>query len=600
MLPRTKLMRTPFGRSAARFIGFCLFVLLLLLLFDAIALPASAPRKILLLHSQEHETAPFADFEEAFRRYVGKESPGGVQFYEVSVQTDQGTDQETVLNYALSRFRKEPPALIVPLGGPAAAFAQKNRMRLFPSTPMLLAAVDYRHLANAVLTNNETAVAMNHDPAAAVENIFRILPETTNLFVVIGNSELERFWRRALEGELERFRPRITIEWGSDLSFAEMLKRCAALPSHSAILYGLLNVDAAGVVHTGPGVLADLHSIANAPLFGLQGSQMGRGIVGGPLLSMEELGRDTADVALRILKGESPASIHSQVHTAGLQSYDWRELRRWNIDESRLPPGSVLNFREPTLWQRYKWHVVVIATVGFAQLLLIFALVTNLVKRRRAEEVARGLGKQLLQAEENERARVARELHDDVTQRLARLAIDASGLRYEQDSAARDAITLEVRDEIVRLSEDVHALAYKTHPALLQRLGLADSLRLECERFSRQKSIDVSVNVEQLPAEIPHDTALCLVRITQEALTNVGRHARSKSAEVSLRTASNGLELMVVDTGVGFDGKTPVRLGLASMQERVRLLKGNLTIDSRPDHGTRVRAWVPCEKNGAK
>src|SRR5678816_2142351 len=120
------LMRTSFGRSAARFIGFCLCVPLLLLLFDAIALPAPQPRKILLLHSQEHETAPFADFEEAFRKYVGQESSDGVQFYEVSVQTDQGTDQEALLSYTLWRFRKEPPALIVPLGGPAAEKKKKN------------------------------------------------------------------------------------------------------------------------------------------------------------------------------------------------------------------------------------------------------------------------------------------------------------------------------------------------------------------------------------------------------------------------------------------------------------------------------------------
>ena len=263
-------------------------------------------------------------------------------------------------------------------------------------------------------------------------------------------------------------------------------------------------------------------------------------------------------------------------------------------------PNSVLSFREPTAWQRYKWHIVVTATVGIAQLLLIIALVTNLVKRRRAEEVARRLGKQLLQAEESERARVAHELHDDVTQRLARIAIDTSVLPSEQNPAARDAITREVRDEIVRLSEDVHALAYKMHPSLLQQLGLADSLRAECERFSRQQGIDVSVKVENIPAQIPTDTALCLVRVTQEALTNVGRHAQSKTAEVSLRMASNGLELMVSDAGVGFDGKVPVRLGIASMQERVRLLKGQLSVDSLPEHGTRVRAWVPCEQNGTK
>jgi signal transduction histidine kinase len=600
-------MRTSSGRrqcskirTAVRLAGLSLCVLLLPLLFAEIAVPAPEARRILLLHSEEHETAPFSVFEEAFRRHVGKHSPGGVDFYEVSLQSDEGGDQEALLSYALWRFRKQAPAIIVPIGGPAAKFAQKHRSRLFPSSPMLLSAVDHRHVANATLTGNDAVVAVKNDPAVAVENILRVLPETTNLFVVIGNSELDRFWRSVLERELEPFRSRLTIEWWNDLSFAEMLKRCAVLPARSAILYALMNTDAAGVAHTEAEALADLHSVANAPLFGVQSSQMGQGIVGGPLMSMEDLGHNTAEIALRILNGESPANIQAQVHTPGPPSYDWRELRRWKIDESRLPPGSLLNFREPTLWQRYKWHVVVTATVGIAGLLLIIALITNLVKRRRAEEVARSLGRQLLDAAESERARVARELHDDVSQRLARLAIEASGIPFEQNPAARDAITREVRDEIVRLGEDVHALAYKMHPALLQRLGLADSLRAECERFARQTSIDLSVNVEEIPAQIPHDTALCLVRVTQEALTNVSRHARSKTAEVSLRMASNGLELTVSDAGIGFNGKAPVRLGLASMQERVRLLKGKLTVDSRPDHGTRVRAWVPCEESDAK
>jgi len=406
---------------------------------------------VLLLHSLEHESAPFSVFEESFRRHLGKHSPEGVQFYEVSLQSGEGADQEPVLGYALSRFGKQAPDLIVPIGGLAAKFAERNRPRLFPSTPMLLAAVDDRHLENAVLTDNDTVVAVRHVPARVVENILSILPETTNIFVVLGHSELERFWRTAIERDLERFRNRLTLTWANDLSFPEILKRSAALPARSAIFYALMSVDAAGIAQTEKDALADIHSVANAPLFGTQSTQMGYGIVGGPLMSMDELGRNAAQVALRILNGESPGNIKTQPQTPGPPSFDWRELRRWNIDENRLPPDSVLLFREPTLWQRYKWYVVASVTVCIVQLLLISALFTNLAKRRRAEEVARGLGRQLLQAEEGERARVARELHDDITQRLARLAIDTSGLPSEQNQAARDTMTRGVRDELVRL-----------------------------------------------------------------------------------------------------------------------------------------------------
>jgi signal transduction histidine kinase len=151
---------------------------------------------------------------------------------------------------------------------------------------------------------------------------------------------------------------------------------------------------------------------------------------------------------------------------------------------------------------------------------------------------------------------------------------------------------------LVRLSEDVHALSYRLHPALLEDLGLTAALKAECERFSRQESVSVGVKLEEIPAEIPSDTGLCLFRVTQEALRNVVRHARAPAAEVSLRPLDGGLQLAVADTGVGFDsGRQRQRpsLGLASMRERVRLLGGELDVESAPGHGTTVLAWVPLE-----
>jgi ABC-type uncharacterized transport system substrate-binding protein len=336
----------------------------LLLLFAATAVAAPPTRRVLLLHSLENESAPFTAFERAFRKNLGAQLPEGVQFSEVSLQTGQGIDhQEPVLGYALARFGEQPPDLIVSMGGPAAKFAQKQRHSLFPSTPLLFAAVDQRHLDGAVLTSNDTVVAVRHDAADAIESILNILPETKNVFVVLGNSELERFWRSALERDLERFRARLTFAWGNGLSFSEILKRSATLPTDSAIFYALMSVDSSGGVQTEEDALADLHAVANAPLFGVQSSQLGHGIVGGPLMSMEELGVNAARVAGRILGGETPGSIKTQVQTPGPPSFDWRELRRWNIDENRLPVNSVLLFTEPTFWQRYKAYVV--AGAGF-------------------------------------------------------------------------------------------------------------------------------------------------------------------------------------------------------------------------------------------
>jgi signal transduction histidine kinase len=223
----------------------------------------------------------------------------------------------------------------------------------------------------------------------------------------------------------------------------------------------------------------------------------------------------------------------------------------------------------------------------------------DITERKQAEQAARELSGRLIRAQEAERARLSRELHDDITQRLARLAIDAGRVeRGITEAGARETVR-EVRDGLMRLSEDVHLLSYKLHPALLQDLGLADALKVVCERFTRQDSIPVGVKLEGIPAGLPEDTGLCLFRVTQEALRNVARHARAKAAGVSLRRLDGGLQLAVTDSGIGFDPRQPRQkfsIGLASMQERVRLLGGELDIESAPGKGTTILAWVPLRQ----
>jgi signal transduction histidine kinase len=193
-------------------------------------------------------------------------------------------------------------------------------------------------------------------------------------------------------------------------------------------------------------------------------------------------------------------------------------------------------------------------------------------------------------------------LHDDITQRLARLAIDAGRVESGRAGAAHSETMRDIRDGLVRLSEDVHSLSYKLHPALLEDLGLEDALRAECERFSRHEKLPVEVKLEQVSAKIPSDTGICLFRVTQEALRNVARHAHARSVTVSLRQLDGGLQLAVTDTGVGFDPEQHRHrpsLGLAGMRERVRLVGGELDVDSKPGHGTAIVSWVPLKEHEA-
>jgi signal transduction histidine kinase len=190
------------------------------------------------------------------------------------------------------------------------------------------------------------------------------------------------------------------------------------------------------------------------------------------------------------------------------------------------------------------------------------------------------------------------QLHDDVTQRLAVLAIDVGRAELAAPGGAQADVMRVVREGLTRLSEDIHALAYQLHPSVLDELGLAEALQAECERLNRQSRVDLSVDLDPLPAFIGKEAALCLFRVAQEALNNVTRHAGARAASLALRQMDGGLLLAVRDDGVGFDPSSPKKgrnLGLASMRERVRLVNGRLDIESAPGRGTAIIAWVPTE-----
>ena len=200
----------------------------------------------------------------------------------------------------------------------------------------------------------------------------------------------------------------------------------------------------------------------------------------------------------------------------------------------------------------------------------------------------------LLTAHEDERRHLARELHDDLTQRLARLAIDVG--RIENTPHAPAGIQ-SIRVDLVRLSEDVHALSYRLHPSVLDDLGLVEALRTECDRASRQNALLVNAYFGDVGDSTTAGASLCLYRVAQEAVNNALRHAHATALTVKLAPVRQGLELSVSDNGRGFDPvgtQSRASLGLASMRERVRLLNGELEIRSSPGQGTTVTARVPA------
>jgi PAS domain S-box-containing protein len=222
----------------------------------------------------------------------------------------------------------------------------------------------------------------------------------------------------------------------------------------------------------------------------------------------------------------------------------------------------------------------------------------DITDRKRSEEALVSMSGRLITAQEEERTRIARELHDDLSQRMAILQIGLEQFRQGMPGISPEARQqLHTIEEAAReVSSDMHNLSYQLHPARLELLGLVTSLRGFCGEFSAQHKLTVQFVHSDIPREIPKDVTLCLYRITQEALQNVVKHSGAEEVEVELSGHSDEIDLCISDSGRGFDvesAKGVAGLGLISMRERLRPLGGQLSIESEPSHGTRIRVRVP-------
>jgi len=325
---------------------------------------------------------------------------------------------------------------------------------------------------------------------------------------------------------------------------------------------------------------------------------MGTGVVGGRVLSYEQIGRQAGEILERLFSGQ-PDWQRMPPAPASVLQVDWRQIKRWGIDPKRLPAGTEIHFRPPPLWDEHRALVATAISIFLLQTALLTGLVWQRVGRRRAEAEALTLSGRLITAHEDERRWLARELHDDITQRLAGLAIAAAKLPGSESAPMDSDPRPSIRLELVRLSDDIHDLSYRLHPSVIEDVGLVDALKAECERIARAEFIRVDVQSDRLPQGLPNEVALGIYRIAQEALRNIARHAKANLVQLSLALIDGGLRLAVSDNGAGFEsGLEPARasLGHASMRERIRLLGGKLEIRSTPGRGTTVVAWVPIPK----
>jgi PAS domain S-box-containing protein len=220
---------------------------------------------------------------------------------------------------------------------------------------------------------------------------------------------------------------------------------------------------------------------------------------------------------------------------------------------------------------------------------------------KKSQDSLRFLAGKLITAQEEERRRLAREMHDDLTQRLALLAIEAGKLETESQKydSSMHANLQEMKKKIIKLSKDIHDISRQIHPSILDDLGLVNAIKSECAAFTQREGINVEYETSNVPLSIPRNVKICIYRIIQESLRNIARHAGTDKAQVSLTCSDGNLFLTIRDNGIGFDTlHMQVRkgIGLRSIHERVRLIQGEFSVQSKPGEGTVIKVTAPFAK----
>jgi signal transduction histidine kinase len=590
--------------------------LLLLLLLSSAGLNASTKesRQVLILYSEDKAHPAHELTDQGIRTAFRSNKLFDVKVFSeyLDLSRFKGHDSATA-DYLRRKYAAVKIDAIISIYPPAFNFLMREEGKLLPGVPIVAVEIlraQAEKLERSPSRRRITGLVVGDNIAGIMDSVFRMRPGTKRVALVAGVSQADIAGEEIFRKGLKPYVGRIDLIDLTGLPMRETLSRVGSLPPDTIILYSTIFTDGAGRSFVPREALALISRAANVPVIGLYDSYLGYGIVGGPLVRFERRGSEAATFALRIMGGESPVSIPFGGEKGYANLYDWQELRRWGISEKALLPDSIVKFKPPSIWEAY-WQVVLGGALFiFIETFLIIGLLVNLRRRKQADQVIRKsqsdyqeLAGRLLTVQETERRRLARELHDDLSQRLAALAIETGFIERDLPSVpeAAAARIREIGQGLVNLSGSVHDISRRLHPSILEDLGLPDAIRSQCDGLARCEPIEVQFESRDCPPRIPLSTSLCLYRVTQESLRNIVKHARATRVSISLTGDKETIHLLIKDNGRGFDPmKVPdeIGLGLISMRERARLIQGEIFIRSQPGQGATIEIKAPL-KEGA-
>ena len=580
-----------------------LFILVLSIPFLTSFIAAQPPpRKNILVISELGETHPaIATVTREITTGLSDNHHYQIELYIESLDTETFPTEEAQREFTewiTRRYRNQKPAAIVAIGPSPIAYLTGPAQSIFPDTPIVFCGSIQEMTASPRLDSRFTGTWLHLETAKTIDVALTMFPHTRHIAVVAGSSPFDQGALAVTRTATKSFEGKFDLIYLTDLTMDDLLTKLKNLPDHTIVLYNSFFRDAAGTPFVNAtAALPMVANAANVPVFGMSDSYLGHGIVGGDLLSFVEQGRIATRIVSSILDGKKPNEIPTST-APSVYMFDWKQLRRWKLKESTLPVGSVVYFHEWSFWERTWWIWVTSLSIILGLVILTAYLLRSRRQLRLARDAQLEMSGLLINAQESERRRLASELHDDFSQRLALLALGLENAAEAISTSPQDATRQlhELLNSASEIGADIHTLSHRLHSSSLESLGLIPAVTALCKEFTTQQGIKIDFRYDNVPRGISPNAALCVFRIIQEALRNLKKYSGAKEAAVILKNPGDKLEVAVCDKGLGFDLKTLANnegLGIRSMAERARLAGGAFKIHSAPGRGTTVEAWVP-------
>ena len=565
--------------------------------------PSTANKRIVLLYTHrvvspvnsEWYQGIMAELKAAFPEPIDVD----IEYLEL-LRNDDSEYEQKWIDLLRTKYARKPPDLVIPIYISAIEFVLEHREKIFPGAPVVFCSATPSLADSIRKLPGTTGTVFEIDFDGTRELIKQILPSVKKLVVITGATREKLDLRSALGVGLlfsVYFAQAFEVDVWDGRPLNEMKERIAKLESDTAVLMLTYDFDKFGNQYVTVEVAQELSQRSSVPVFGVFDSLLGRGVVGGSMASVQGQGRLAGQLAVEVLKGKKPEELAVLGPEKPRLLFDERQMRRYAIAADRIPSSSEIAFKVPSLWQTFGRYLLIGAAALLAQSAIIVSLLVNRRRRFAAEREARALAGKILTAQEEERSHLARELHDDLSQRLAVVAIEAGKLENQPGASTGSIQSLgNLKHGIISICDDLQRLSRQMHPSILDDFGLEDALVADCTNIMQRTDIEVDCQVENVPPQIPKQIELCLYRVAQESLWNAVKHSGASRISVRLAGKNQQLTLEIRDNGCGINpgGAPPSKgLGLASIKERIRLVAGTVEIQSQPDQGTSIVASVP-------